>query len=291
MGIGADFDQFYTNLLVSNRADMTVRYRKITRRLNLDFWGFESEKAHSRYVGSYGRNTAIDGISDIDMRFQLPNSEYYKYNKYSGNGQSSLIQAVKSTINNTYGNTDLRGDGQIVHVTFTDGVVFEVLPVFIFEDKLSYTYPDTNNGGTWKVTKPLLEIEEIKGRNIECNNNLVALCRYMRAWKYEWSVSIKSFLIDTLAYQFINDWEYKTKSFSFHDWMVRDFFDYLANQDPNKQYWLAPGSSQYVYRDGAFEHLAKVCAYLAKQAIDLETDELKARKKWRDIFGNKYPIQ
>jgi tRNA nucleotidyltransferase (CCA-adding enzyme) len=59
-------------------------------------------------VGSYGRNTAIQGFSDLDMIFQLPYSVYEAYNRYSGNGQSALLQAVKTSIEKTYATTSIR---------------------------------------------------------------------------------------------------------------------------------------------------------------------------------------
>ena len=37
-------------------------------------------------------------------------------------------------------------------------------------------------------------------------------------------------LIDTLAYQFIDGWGYKDKSYLYHDFLVRDFFYYLGKQ-------------------------------------------------------------
>ena len=49
--------------------------------------GTTSDTSHSLYVGSYGRNTAIQGFSDLDMIFQLPYLIYERYNRYSKNGQ------------------------------------------------------------------------------------------------------------------------------------------------------------------------------------------------------------
>ena len=66
MGVGEWFNTFCGNLQVHKRDDISYRYRSITRRLNTDFWDTVSDSAHSLYVGSYGRNTAID-FSDIDM--------------------------------------------------------------------------------------------------------------------------------------------------------------------------------------------------------------------------------
>src|ERR1017187_9632562 len=83
------------------------RYHMITKRLNLEFWDTDSDVSHGLYVGSYGRNTAIDSVSDIDMIFQLPYSVYEQYNSHSGNGQSSLLQAVRAAIKKTYSTTEV----------------------------------------------------------------------------------------------------------------------------------------------------------------------------------------
>ena len=218
-GLGDWFSTFCSNLQVRDGGTISNRYKNITRRLNTDFWSTTSDTSHSLYVGSYGRNTAIKGFSDLDMIFQLPPPLYRQYNEYSGNGQSALLQAVKKSIEKTYSTTSIRADGQVILVPFNDGITFEVVPAFINTDD-SYTYPDANNGGKWRVTNPKPEIEAIRSRNNDCNRNLVRLCRMMRAWKSKWSVPIGGLLIDTLAYQFIDDWEYKDKSFFYYNYMM-----------------------------------------------------------------------
>ena len=79
------------------RDTITQRYKRITKAINSEFWEIDSETAHSRYVGSYGRGTAID-TSDIDILVELPRSEYERFDSLKGNGQSRLLQAVKSAI-------------------------------------------------------------------------------------------------------------------------------------------------------------------------------------------------
>jgi hypothetical protein len=54
----------------------------------------------------------------------------YNNNNYTYNGQSVLLQAVKNSIKNRYPRTDVRGDGQVVVVPFSDGMRFEVVPAF-----------------------------------------------------------------------------------------------------------------------------------------------------------------
>lgn len=292
MALADWFNAFCSNLQVQDSGTISTRYKNITRRLNTDFWTTTSDVAHSLYVGSYGRNTAISGFSDLDMLFQLPYSEYEKYNNYSGNGQSALLQVVKTSIEKTYSTTSIRADGQVIIVPFTDGISFEVVPAFINKND-SYTFPDANNGGSWRTTNPKPEIQAIRDRDNVCNGNLVPLCRMMRAWKRKWDVPIGGLLIDTLAYQFIENWGYKDKSYLYYDYMCRDFFKWMADQDKDQEFWKAPGSGQYVYGKGLFQYKATRCYNISLDAIAYETAALKrewsAKQKWRDIFGNDYP--
>jgi len=292
MGLADWFSTFCANIKVQDGGTISTRYKNITRRLNSDYWTTTSDTAHSLYVGSYGRNTAIQGISDLDMIFQLPYSVYEQYNNYSGNGQSALLNAVKTSIEKTYSTTSIRADGQVILVPFNDGITFEVVPAFINKDD-SFTYPDSNNGGRWRTTNPKPEIEAIRARNAVCNGNLILLCRMMRSWKNEWNVPIGGLLIDTLAYQFIESYTYRDKSYLYYDFFCRDFFKWMAEQDENQEYWKAPGSGQYVYGKGLFQYKANRCYNISLEAIAHETaspkQEWSAKQKWRDIFGNSFP--
>ena len=292
MGLADWFSTFCTNIQVQNKDIIATRYKQITRRLNTDFWNTTSDTSHSLYVGSYGRNTAIEGFSDLDMIFRLPYSIYKQYDQYEGNGQSALLQAVKNSIAKTYSTTTIGADGQVIEITFTDGITFEIVPAFINTDD-SYTYPNSNNGGRWRVTNPKPEIEAIRTRDNDCNNNLVPLCRMMRAWKAKRNVPMGGLLIDTLAYQFIDDWKYKDKSYLYYDFMCRDFFLFLADQPEDKEYWRAPGSNQYVYSKGPFRWKARRCYNISLEAIKHEQAkpkrEFSAKRKWREIFGTSFP--
>jgi hypothetical protein len=290
MSVSDKFKNFNQNIRISsaNQDKISTRYKQITKRLNIDFWDTESEINHSLYVGSYGRDTAIH-VSDIDILFRLPYSIYEQYNDYDGNGQSALLQAVRNSLQKTYSTSHIKGDGQIIGINFDDGISFEIVPCFINKDG-SYTYPDTNDKGTWKITNPKPEIEEIKEKNKEWNYNLKELCRMARVWKDKWDVPMGGLLIDTLAYNFLKDWKYRDKSYGYHGWMVRDFFEYLKNQDEDKNYWFAPGSRQYVWRKGNFEYKALRCYNISLEAIDHENGKrpYSANGKWREIFGSKF---
>lgn len=291
MSVSENFSSFCSNLDMSDATIEKIqnRYKRITKRINLEYWDTTSETSHSWYVGSYGRDTEI-WTSDIDIIVRLPYSVYEKYNSYASNGQSALLQDVKKSLQKTYSTSHIKGDGQVIGINFDDKINFEIVPSFINKDK-SFTYPDTNGGGTWRVTDPLREIEAMNERNKLTNKNLKRLCRMARAWKAQNDVDMSGILIDTLAYKFIIDWKYKDKSYLYYDFMSRDFFEYLKNIDKEKKYWLAPGSNRYVYKNGPFQAKAKKAYDLAIEAISLESNgyPYSAKQKWREIYGTKFP--
>lgn len=293
MSVADDFENFQSSYNISRDQISSIgsRYRTITRRLNRDFWDTESDTAHSYYVGSYGRDTAAKGISDLDIAVRLPIDIYQRYSLYVGNGPSALLQSVRNSLQKTYPESRVGGDGQVVVLQFSDGITFEILPVFGNVDG-PWTYPDSNGGGNWKVCNPKPEINAIHVRNLMCNRNLKALCRMMRVWKDYNAVPMSGALIDVLAYQFIGTWDYRDKSFMHHDWMARDFLRYLNDQDQNQAYWLMPGSGSRVYRSGAFGYKAGIDYRHAIEACSYQNDAdaLKRRLKWRYIFGPKFPI-
>lgn len=290
MGIGEIFQQFCDNLKVTTGATISYRYQRITRQLNTDFYGYANDTYHSIYTGSYGRDTAIEGFSDLDMLFWLPPGDFSRFDRYAGNGQSALLQEVRASIKKTYPNTEASGDGQVVVVSFDDGMRFEIAPGFEQSDA-RFKCPNSNSGGSWYITDPRSEQAAVNKKNSEWNWNLKRLARMARAWKRTWSVPIGGLLIDALAHNFLSGWQYRDKSYVYYDWMSRDFFSYLMNQDTAQSYWLAPGSNQYVWRKGDFEYKAKRCYNISLEAIesDGKGHEYTRNQKWREIYGTYFP--
>src|SRR4051812_44142570 len=120
MGLADWFSTFCAGIQVQDGGTISSRYKAITRRLNSDFWATTSDTAHSLYVGSYGRNTATKDFSDLDVVFELPSNLYTKYDQHASNGQSALLQAVRSSMQKTYSTSDVGADGQVVVVSFQD---------------------------------------------------------------------------------------------------------------------------------------------------------------------------
>ena len=289
--VGTAFEQFCSNLRFSDAkvSAISTRYHAITKRINTDYWNSFSDEAHSFYVGSYGRDTEIL-TSDIDMLVQLPAATYQRFNAYSSNGQSALLQEVKKILEKTYSVTSLKADGQIISIPFTDGINFEVLPAFLNAGG-TYTFANSNNGGSWKTTDPKAEIAAIQTMNNNCNSNLKRLCKMARAWRDKCDVDISGILIDILSYNFISTWEHRDKSYVYYDWMTRDFLKYVSDQPTSQYKWQVMGSGRYITCFGSFQAKAKSSYDKAVEAIGDETKyPSAANSEWREIYGTRFPM-
>ncbi|MDO5714882.1 MAG: nucleotidyltransferase domain-containing protein [Tissierellia bacterium] len=247
---------------------ISLRYKRITKAINREFWNSESETSNSLLVGSYGRNTAIN-TSDIDILSVLPQAEFDRHNILRGNAQSRLLQSVRNAIKATYPNSDIRADGQIVKVNFSDGIKFEVLPAFKSWNG-SYTYPDSNMGGNWLSTNPKAEQSAIREKNNSSNGLLVATCRHMRYIRdnYFKSYTLSGIVIDSFVYYAIGGWHYtkqgeeNTSSMSYEEVLL----NYYNDKSFNLQWGglKAPGSYDDVSVAKSYECLGKVLRLMAE---------------------------
>lgn len=273
------------NLAIDNAAQISLRYGEITASLNKKFRDTESKTANSLQVGSYGRWTAIKGVSDLDMLYIMPGSMWPEYKEGK---QLKLLTDSKNAIKERYPRTEVFVDRLVVRVLYTNFHI-EVQPVFELTDQ-SFYYPDTYNGGKWKQTKPREEISALAEANNRKNRNLRRLCKMVRAWKNKHGVGMGGLLIDTLAYNFLNRTaSYDNKSFSSYDCMSRDLFEYLSEL-PDQEYYAAVGSGQRVKVKKKFQIKAKKALELCKIAIDAEGNE-GVNDKWKKVYGRPFPAK
>lgn len=251
---------------------ISQRYKRITKAVNSEFWGIDSETAHSRYVGSYGRGTAID-TSDIDILVELPRSEYERFDDHKGNGQSRLLQAVKAAIQATYPRSNIRADGQVIVIDFSDGIKFEVLPAFKQVDWLGnwngkYDYPDTNMGGNWRSTNPKAEQDAMAQRNKESNGLLYDTCRHMREIRdnHFSSYHLSGIVIDCYVYHHIADWHWLREGETSSNKPRGTYEKKLYNECPSWGFSItAPGSGDVVSTTNDVDCLRKVLNYMSRE--------------------------
>lgn len=284
MSISDKFEIFLSNLKITNEQQISLRYGEITAALNKEFRDTESKTANSLQVGSYGRWTAIKGVSDLDMLYIMPAKKWDEFNV--AGGQSKLLEKTKKVILDRYPRTDIYVDSPVVRVLYSNFHV-EVQPVFEQADG-SFKYPDTSDGGSWKTTKPREEIKEISKVDQEKNRNLRRLCKMVRAWKNKHGFYMGGLLIDTLAHKFICSTDfYDNKSYLYYDYLSRDFFKYVSEL-PEQAYYAALGSGQRVKVKKKFQSAAKKAYELCLDAIAAEGKEIES-EKWRKVYGQPFP--
>lgn len=256
------------------RSAISTRYRTVTQTINREFWNSQSETQNSLYVGSYGRGTAIN-TSDLDILVELPQREYNRYDYVKGNGQSRLLQAVRSAIQTTYPRSDIRADGQVVKITFSDGMRFEILPAFknvgLFDQwDGTYRYPDTNMGGNWRATNPKAEQSAMKQKNNSSNGLLYDTCKHFRNVRdnHFSSYHLSGIVIDSFIYAAIGNWKWITdgEPSSAVGEYEHVFLDYLRR---SRVFWpllslTSPGSDQSVETSNSIECLKKVICFIAE---------------------------
>ena len=286
MNVSEKFSTFCEFIKISddNVEKISCRYKEITKKLNKDFWWTDSETKHSLYVWSYWRDTDIY-VSDVDILFQLPVWKFNQYSSYSWNWPSALLQEVKNSIKGRYWTTHIKWDWQIIWIDRTDWISFEILPCFLYEE-WGYIYPDTNNGWSRKITNPKPEIQAINDMNKSCNYNLKNLCRMVRVWRDNVNLKMWWLLVDTFCYNFLKNWWYRDKSYTYYDRMLRDFFGYLKDMDDNQEYWLAPWSNQRVIKGDNFTYKAKLTYNIILEALRASENkqEYTENQKWKEIF-------
>ena len=250
------------------RNTISLRYKTVTKAINSSLWGISSDTSHSFYVGSYGRGTAID-TSDIDVLVEVPQSFYVQNPFTTYNPQSRLLQVVKNAILKSYPRSDVRGDGQVVVIDFSDDIKFEVLPAIQQTDpwgRKTYKYPDSHMGGRWMSTNPEEEQNAMEAKNATSNGLLFDTCKHMRYIRdnYYSSYHLSGIVIDAFVYAAMAEWrwtppgggagapkgDYESvllKYFNDKSWYGQ--FDFTLS---------APGSGDSVSTSGSLNCLGKV---------------------------------
>lgn len=191
---------------------VSMRYKTITRAINTSLWGISSDTAHSFYVGSYGRGTAVVG-SDLDILAEVPDTYHVWSAASTYNPQSRLLQVVRQAVMQTYSRSEVKGDGQVVVINFSDGMKFEILPAFPRYGRygdVTYDYPDTHMGGRWLSTNPKAEQNAMSEKNRASNGLLFDTCKHMRTLRNECfpNDTLSGIVIDSFVYLAIGNWRW-----------------------------------------------------------------------------------
>ena len=93
------------------------------------------------------------------------------------------------------------------------------------------------------------------------------------------------------GYQFIENYQYREKSFLYHDFMARDYSRLLLHKQDKSDRLAGAGKRLSRRRTGEFKNKARSAYLRATEAIKYNDDnhEWSRRQKWREVFGPLYP--
>lgn len=284
IGVTARFSAFRESIKLTDEqiSDGVTKSTGIVSTLNAAYHGHSDQTANGMWVGSWGKTTQARPPRDIDLFFTLPWADYHRVEAWQGNKQSQLLQEVKNVLQSEYSQTDMRGDGQVVMVQFNT-ILVEVLPCFELTDGRFYIC-DTHNGGSWTVANPRAEVAAIHDGDQNSSGNLRHLIRMLKIWKRYCNVPIKSYILETLATDFMAQSNYRDKSVFWYDWMLRDAFIFLADRAGG---WVVVPDGNVVALGDDWKSKAESARNRAFLACDHEFNDRipEAGDEWQKIFG------
>lgn len=208
----------------------------------------------------------------------MPVDVFHRYEARTGKRQSQLLQEVRSALSQTYPQTAIRGEGQVVVVPF-ETMPVEVIPAFRL-DTGQYLIADANGGGSYRTTDPRAELSALE----ESDRATCRLIRMAKQWQRHAHAPIKSFMLERLAVAFLESWQHAAAGYE--DWMVRDFFEFMLRyvggsiQMPGTGAWVSIGDAWASRARTALATAQRACQYEAVNA------DRRAGVEWRSLFGS-----
>jgi len=288
MSVSDRFNTFLSNIKFTSDqiSDAQTKYDGVCKKLHDYYYNTEYTGSTKLLIGSYGKGTNIRPARDVDVIFKLPSSEYKQSTK-DYNYQSYLLQKIKKVLLEKYPDTDIKGNGPVVVVNFSNEHLIELVPAIELNTNRFYI-PITKDGGYWKLDDPRALHKFIDDSDKKTNGNTRNLIRMIKKWQDNCSVPIKSLVIEIRVVNFLSGYQYADKSSIYYDWMVRDYFKELLTK-VNSTFEL-PGLSEKIdYGDGwkskaesAYARAVKACEYESSK------DEEAATLEWKKIFGDDF---
>jgi hypothetical protein len=290
IGVTPRFRAFHSNMLLTpdQNSDGLTKHSGVRKCLNKHYYNSDSETANSFLIGSWAKGTRVRPPRDVDIYFVLPYEVYQRFSTYVGNKQSALLQEVKSVLQVTYPSTDMSGDGQVVVVRFNT-INVEVVPVFLLNNG-KYFVCHTSDGGNYKESDPVAEAQRIETVQTANNNNLRPIVQMLKAWQKTCNVPLKSFHLELVAAEFLEQSAWRHNGYFYYDWLMRDFFPYLLAKANG--YVFAPGTNEILWLGEDWKSRCESAQARALKACEYEHDDYVALagSEWQKIFGDQIPM-
>ncbi|MBX9825347.1 MAG: nucleotidyltransferase [Xanthobacteraceae bacterium] len=291
------FRKFKSRLELNDREQKNASDRHNEVR---DYLGTKFAIDRSFLTGSYARYTKTKPLKDIDIFFELADSERH----YRSEVPSAVLNDFYDALVEKYGGKAVRKQSRSVNVDFgvvvdaddnTDYRVVSVDVVPAFADGDNYEIPDSEVG-KWIKTNPEVHAAKATAAHQAFSNEWKGLMRMVKYWNNNPAHGEKpikpSFLIEVMSLQCLHGgWQGR------FDYELQGLFTTLADRifdtwpDPAD---LGPAVSNGM--DAKAKQRARDLLLAASRSATLAIDQARrgrngeALKTWRALFGPKFPL-
>jgi len=285
MAIQEQFDKHLSDYLNLTKEDIKKVQVHIELRekleTKLEFKGKDDNETYSFLTGSYSRNTAIRPPQDVDFFIVL------NERKYGDLEPSELLNLLEKTLKDILPEKTKIQQTHSVTIEYDEEFGIDVIPAFEINSDL-YKIPHvSDDSDLWLESNPKIHKEKLTNVNNTVNGLLVPIVKLLKAWKRDKCSYVKSFHLELLAIEIINNSEVESYTNG-----IKLFFDKASNylesacvMDPANPDNLV---DDYL-KDDEWEnlkYLIKTEATIAQNAVSLENNGKadEAIKEWDKIF-------
>ncbi|MCW4467263.1 hypothetical protein OK351_17420 [Glutamicibacter sp. MNS18] len=234
-------------------------------------------------MGSAAKNTIIRPFDDVDVLavFSAGNGGWDKYQPDS----RKFLYRVRESYNG-YSAQQVGARGQAVRVFFEHGGHVDVAPVFRFKDS-RYLLPAGD--GTWLFTQPTVANSWFSTKDRELNGRLAPLVRLLKMWNGAHSKRFRSFHLETMtASTFKSLGTLQQESLEkFFQWAPKR----IDVKDPGGESGSLSTYMSTTLRSEAIQSLTRAAATAQEaRTAEIQGDHYEAKKLWRRILGDDFPI-
>src|SRR6266699_2641382 len=144
--------------------------------------------------GSYTRHTYVNGLSDIDVLFDLgPFSTSKIPNKED---PSAVLADMEKRLQQRFPNTKITSGKMAVTIQFSDGLELQVLPAFRYHSGYRIPVPQ---GSGWTTTRPQVFAKLLRERNAEVGGKLLPCIKLAKQICDNKRLEVKSYHLENMA--------------------------------------------------------------------------------------------
>jgi hypothetical protein len=281
--VAVSFDTFHDNINLGgdHRATANNRRDNVVAKLSKDF-----NIVDSFSTGSIPKMTALHGHADLDVMVVLNWTKHIK-----DRTPTQVLQSVRDSL--AEWRNVVRRNGQAVTLNYETWPDVDIVPVSMTTNSngevTHYNVPNSHDD-TWIKSRPKSLAAAIEAKSTECGKNFRRIIKMMKHWNRIHSDYLSSYHIEVLALKLLVGNCDKTP------WEVHYFFDRARGLLNGPLYYDTGFADDYLSSAARAEvkkrletaHSLSLDAWFATHGEN--DDHEKAIGKWRQIFGEKFPV-